>query len=142
MDLNHQPRPYQGSAFWFYNDLQGRGDCQSTAKSHKTTQIVGWVVGWKIESTPTGNEQPAFDVGCQRLGSLSGWISRGLEVGNIPALIFLVYLNVVAFVGLANVKVEAHRNELVQDVRGIHFSRNRNCAFVVEKCDFRVGIDV
>jgi len=33
---------------WFYNNLQERGDCQTTRKPYKTTRIVGWVVGWKI----------------------------------------------------------------------------------------------
>ena len=47
MDLNHRPRPYQSSTIRFYNNLQDRGDCQSTRKSHKTYQTVGWVVGWK-----------------------------------------------------------------------------------------------
>jgi len=29
----------------FYNNLQERGDCQSTRKSHKSLTPVGWVVG-------------------------------------------------------------------------------------------------
>jgi len=32
---------------WFYNNLQERGDCQNTRKSHNTSHFVGWVVGWK-----------------------------------------------------------------------------------------------
>src|ERR1700687_5284371 len=34
-----------GSVDWFYNNLQGRGDCQTTRKSYKTTRIAGWIVG-------------------------------------------------------------------------------------------------
>jgi hypothetical protein len=30
-----------------YNNLQKRGDCQNSRKSHKTACSVGWVVGWK-----------------------------------------------------------------------------------------------
>jgi hypothetical protein len=29
------------------DNLQDRGDCQYIRKSYKTSQIVGWVVGWK-----------------------------------------------------------------------------------------------
>jgi hypothetical protein len=29
----------------FYNNLEDRGDCQSTRKSHKTSYTVGWSVG-------------------------------------------------------------------------------------------------
>ena len=47
VDLNHRPRPYQSSVVRFYNNLQDRGDCQTTRKSYKTPHIVGWVVGWK-----------------------------------------------------------------------------------------------
>jgi hypothetical protein len=47
VDLNHRPRPYQGSVVRFYSNLQDRGDCQTTRKSCKTSQVVGWVVGWK-----------------------------------------------------------------------------------------------
>ena len=32
VDLNHRPRPYQGSVVRFYKNLQDRGDCQSTRK--------------------------------------------------------------------------------------------------------------
>ena len=38
--LNHRPRPYQSSAVRFYNNLQDRGDCQTTRKSHKTSHIA------------------------------------------------------------------------------------------------------
>jgi hypothetical protein len=38
----------------FYNNIQQRGDCQTTRKPHKTTRIVGWVVGWKIVSLASG----------------------------------------------------------------------------------------
>jgi hypothetical protein len=31
----------------FYNNLQDRGDCQTTRKSYKTRVFVGWLVGWK-----------------------------------------------------------------------------------------------
>jgi len=44
------------SAAWigFFNNIQQRGDCQTTRKPHKTTRIVGWVVGWKIVSLASG----------------------------------------------------------------------------------------
>jgi hypothetical protein len=42
LDLNHRPRPYQSSVVRFYNNLQDRGDCQTTRKSHKTSHFVGW----------------------------------------------------------------------------------------------------
>ncbi len=45
VDLNHRPRPYQGSVVRFYNNIQDRGDCQSTRKSYKTSYSVGWIVG-------------------------------------------------------------------------------------------------
>ncbi|MGA2098658.1 MAG: hypothetical protein ABSH39_20375, partial [Candidatus Acidiferrum sp.] len=45
VDLNHRPRPYQSSLIWFYNNLQDRGDCQNTRKSHKSSHVVGWIVG-------------------------------------------------------------------------------------------------
>ena len=45
VDLNHRRRPYQGSAVWFYKNLQDRGDCQTPRKSYKATQIVGSIVG-------------------------------------------------------------------------------------------------
>src|SRR6266850_6862283 len=54
VDLNHRPRPYQGSAVRFYN-LQDRGDCQTARKSYKTAYIVGYFVGWK---TPRPPKQP------------------------------------------------------------------------------------
>jgi hypothetical protein len=47
VDLNHRPRPYQGSVVRFYNNIQDRGDCQTTRKSYKTQVFVGWVVGRK-----------------------------------------------------------------------------------------------
>jgi len=53
VDLNHRPRPYQGGVVRFYNNLRGRGDCQTTRKSYKTSHIVGRVVGWK-ESPNSG----------------------------------------------------------------------------------------
>jgi len=31
----------------FYNNLEDRGDCQSTRKSYKTSHSVAWGVGWK-----------------------------------------------------------------------------------------------
>lgn len=46
MDSNHRPFPCQSCDIKFYNDLQTRGDCQTTRKSHKTSNAVGWVVGW------------------------------------------------------------------------------------------------
>jgi len=39
---------FQSGAVRLYNDLQHRGDCQSTRKSCKTARIVGWAVGWKF----------------------------------------------------------------------------------------------
>ena len=59
VDLNHRPRPYQRSVVRFYNNLQDRGDCQTTRKSYKTPHIVGWVVGWK-KSTDSGAAPPSF----------------------------------------------------------------------------------
>src|SRR6266853_3104057 len=53
VDLNHRPRPYQGSTTRFYNNLQDRGDCQNTRKSYKASYVVGWIVGWSA----------AFEVG-------------------------------------------------------------------------------
>jgi hypothetical protein len=44
VDLNHRPRPYQGSVVRFYNNLQDRGDCQTTRKSYKTSVL--WVGLW------------------------------------------------------------------------------------------------
>jgi len=38
----------------FYNNIQQRGDCQTTRKPHKTARIVDWVVGWKIVSLASG----------------------------------------------------------------------------------------
>jgi hypothetical protein len=35
---------------WFYNKLQDRGDCQNARKSYKTSQSVGWVIGWEQTS--------------------------------------------------------------------------------------------
>jgi hypothetical protein len=64
VDLNHRPRPYQGSVVRFYNNLQDRGDCQTTRKSHKTSHFVGWVVGWKkstnSETTPHSFPRASF----------------------------------------------------------------------------------
>src|SRR5258708_28271175 len=64
VDLNHRPRPYQGSVVRFYNNLQDRGDCQNTRKSHKTSHFVGWVVGWKestnSETTPHSFPRTSF----------------------------------------------------------------------------------
>jgi len=45
VELNHRPCPYHRGVKWFYNNLQGSGDCQTSHRSHKDTQIVGWVVG-------------------------------------------------------------------------------------------------
>jgi hypothetical protein len=36
VDLNDRPHPYQDSMVRFYNNLQDRGDCQTTRKSQKT----------------------------------------------------------------------------------------------------------
>jgi hypothetical protein len=47
VDLNHRPRPYQGSVVRLYNNLQNRGDCQTPRKSYKTSHPVGWIVSWK-----------------------------------------------------------------------------------------------
>ena len=43
-----------------YNDLQDRGDCQSTRKSYKTSHSVGWVVGGKICTRGTCPSEAAF----------------------------------------------------------------------------------
>jgi hypothetical protein len=45
VDMNHRPRPYQSSPNMLYNNLQDRGDCQNTRKSHETSGFVGWIVG-------------------------------------------------------------------------------------------------
>src|SRR5208283_5390199 len=47
VDLNHRPRPYQGNVVRSYNNIQDRGDCQTPRKSYKTSEFVGWVVGWE-----------------------------------------------------------------------------------------------
>jgi hypothetical protein len=64
VDLNHRPRPYQSSVVRFYNNLQDRGDCQTTRKSHKTSHFVGWAVGWKkptnSETTPHSFHRTSF----------------------------------------------------------------------------------
>src|SRR5215472_10800515 len=44
VDLNHRPRPYQASTVRFHNNLQDRGDCHNTCKSHKTSHL--WVELW------------------------------------------------------------------------------------------------
>ena len=54
VDLNHRPRPYQGSVVRFYNNLQDRQHCQNTRKSYKTSHVVGWIVGWKIAGERSG----------------------------------------------------------------------------------------
>src|SRR6267143_1554990 len=65
VDLNHRPRPYQGSVVRFCN-LQDRGDCQTTRKSYKTEALVGWVVGWKestnSETTPHSFPRTSFRI--------------------------------------------------------------------------------
>jgi len=48
VDLNHRPRPYQGNAVRFYNNIQDRRDCQTPRKSYTTSHFVGWIVGWKF----------------------------------------------------------------------------------------------
>ena len=53
VDLSHRPHPYQRSVDRFYNNLQERGDCQTTRKPHKTIRIVGWVVVGKEPSSET-----------------------------------------------------------------------------------------
>jgi len=64
VDLNYRPRPYQDSVVRFYNNLQDRGDCQTTRKSYKTEALVGWVVGWKestnSETTPHSFPRSSF----------------------------------------------------------------------------------
>jgi len=72
VDLNHQPRPYQGSVVRFYN-LQDRGDCQNTRKSYKASQSVGWVVGYRSSNTLSKHLQGA------------GW--RIIKDGLIPILV-------------------------------------------------------
>jgi hypothetical protein len=37
--------PQTSTVSRFYNNLEDRGDCQSTRKSHKTSYTVGWSVG-------------------------------------------------------------------------------------------------
>ncbi len=73
VDLNHQPRPYQGSVVRFYNNLQDRGDCQNTRKSYKASQSVGWLVGYRSSNTLSKHLQGA------------GW--RIIKDGLIPILV-------------------------------------------------------
>jgi hypothetical protein len=40
-----EPQTSTVSKLRFYNNLEDRGDCQSTRKSHKTSYTVGWSVG-------------------------------------------------------------------------------------------------
>jgi len=47
---------------WFYNNLQQRGDCQNTRKSHKTSSFVGWVVGWKFAFPYNQEDQPCTQI--------------------------------------------------------------------------------
>ena len=48
LPCNLNPRvPCQRCSVRFYNNLQDRGDCQSSRKSYKTSIFVGWVVGWE-----------------------------------------------------------------------------------------------
>jgi hypothetical protein len=42
----------------FYNNLQGGGDRQNTCTPYKTSQFVGWVVGWKFAFACNQDEQP------------------------------------------------------------------------------------
>ena len=44
-DSNLRLLPCESDTIWFYNNLQDRGDCQSSRKSYKTSETVGWVVG-------------------------------------------------------------------------------------------------
>jgi|SRR6516164_7620702 hypothetical protein len=37
--------PCESDTIWFYNNLQDRGDCQSSRKSYKTSSSLGWIVG-------------------------------------------------------------------------------------------------
>jgi hypothetical protein len=39
--LCRKPLPGQNRRIWFYNNLQVRGDCQSSRKSYKTSHVVG-----------------------------------------------------------------------------------------------------
>src|SRR5260370_34575973 len=73
VDLNHRPRPYQGSVVRFYNNLQDRGDCQNTRKSYKASQSVGWVMGYRSSNTLSKHLQGA------------GW--RIIKDGLIPILV-------------------------------------------------------
>src|SRR5208283_890251 len=41
----------------FHNNLEQRGDCQNTCKSHKASSFVGWVVGWKIRRQAPARER-------------------------------------------------------------------------------------
>jgi len=80
VDLNHRPRPYQRSVDWFYNNLQDRGDCQTTRKSCKTSHFVGWVVGWKkstdsaqphLRSIPTNSVSAQLQTVRELIGSVN-----------------------------------------------------------------------
>ena len=47
VDLNHRPRPYQGSVVRFYKNLQDRGDCRTPRKSYKAAQNRGFNCGFE-----------------------------------------------------------------------------------------------
>jgi len=86
VDLNQRPRPYQRSVVRFYNNLQDRGDCQSTRKSHKTSHFVGWVVGWVVgwkkstnsETTPHSFPRTSFWIVSELPVMRPEWPRRGI----------------------------------------------------------------
>jgi hypothetical protein len=77
----------------FYNNLQERGDCQTTRKSYKTEVLVGWVVGWKKSTNSKGgvtgylevltNETNAFST---ELGLVQAQLNELLAGPTVPSI--------------------------------------------------------
>src|SRR4029077_16797621 len=79
-DSNPRPLPWTFCLDWFYNNLQDRGDCQTTRKSCKTSHFVGWVVGWKkstdsvqphLRSIPTNSVSAQLQTVRELIGSVN-----------------------------------------------------------------------
>jgi hypothetical protein len=54
------------------NDLQGRGDCQSTRNSYKTYIFVGWAVGWNCSTNPRSRRARAIQKASSRIAARRG----------------------------------------------------------------------
>jgi len=54
------------------DNLEQRGDCQATRKSHKTTRIVGWVVGRDSLSTGRDSHKPTH----RTISCIQRWLRR------------------------------------------------------------------